>query len=163
MRARGYAELTTTELSDELQFRSIRHAGWSDWLLRIAPPATIVSTFFVPSFNHIWAFRILMILSVAGSTRLDWLHGRATELRVTSSELVATGNIGKLFSTRKAVQASEVDWLGFNSVGQEWGLMLEGVETGVCLLIPGLNRKQAKTVADAILRRFPNIRPDFPR
>jgi hypothetical protein len=103
-----------------------------------------------------------MFLSMAGSTRLDWLHGRTTELRVTGSELVVTGNLRKFFSTSATMPASEVRWLGFNYLGPNIdGLRVEGGETDI--YVPGLNRKQAESVADTILRRFPNIRPDFPR
>ena len=163
MKACGYAELTTTELPDELQFRVTYHAGWEDWFRRIVPPVIIVSTFFVPWFNHIWVYRVLIFLSMAGSTQLDWIHGRTTELRVSSSALVATGNLRKLFSTRATVPASEVMWLGFDSYGSnQRGFAVEGGEIGLCVL-PGLNREQAEAVANTILRRFPNIRPNMPR
>jgi hypothetical protein len=163
MKARGYAELTTTESPNELQFRVTYHAGWEDWFRRIAPPAIIVSIFFVPSFKHIWVYRVLMFLSMAGSTQLDWIHGRTTELRVTSSELVVTGNLRRLFPTKATVPASEVMWLGFDNAGSnQRGFVLEGSETCLCLF-PGLNRERAEAVANTILRRFPNIRPDMPR
>jgi hypothetical protein len=163
MKARGYFELTTTELPDELQFRVTHHAGWEDWFRRIVPPAIIVSTFFVPSFHHIWVYRVLIFFAMADSRQLDWIRGRTTELRVTSSELVATGNLRKLFSRRATVPASEVMWLGFDSYGSNQpGFAVEGGEIGLCVL-PGLNREQAEAIADTILRRFPNIRSDMPR
>jgi hypothetical protein len=90
------------------------------------------------------------------------LHGGSTTLRVTGSELLETGNLGKLWSTSTTIPADEVTWLGFNDLGPDAvGLKIEGLEADI--YFPILYREQAETVADTILRRFPNIRPDFPR
>jgi hypothetical protein len=96
------------------------------------------------------------------SMNLSWVHGGTTILRVTSSELLATGNLRNLFSTRATMPASEVTWLGFYYHRPDLdGLSIEGEETDI--YVPGLNQEEAEAVAVTILRRFPNIRPDLPR
>ncbi|MGA3343835.1 MAG: hypothetical protein ABSC76_03105 [Terracidiphilus sp.] len=77
--------------------------------------------------------------------------------------MLVTTSLGKLWSTRATIPADEVMWLGFNETGQDMeGLRIEGLETDIDAL-PLLTREQAEAIADTILRRFPNIRPDFPR
>jgi hypothetical protein len=157
-------QLTTTDLQDELLFRVVRHASLYDWFYRIVPPALAISTFFIPRFHHDWVFRALIIVSMIGSTKLYWLRGRMTELRVTGDRLIASGNLQDLFSARKSVPASEVDWMGFDSIagGNPGGFVVDS-ENGRIRVFPGLNREQSEAIVDAILQRFPSIRPNFPR
>jgi hypothetical protein len=71
---------------------------------------------------------------------------------------VATGNIGRLFSTEVRVAASDVKSIGYKPGGHgtQGGLYLKRGWRSVCLL-PGLNPQQAGAVARTILRRFPLI------
>jgi hypothetical protein len=107
-------------------------------------------------------FLLFYVIILVSSMNLSWVQGGTTTLRVTSSSLVAIGNLGKLFTTRATLPASEVTWLGFNYLGHNVdGLSIEGEEADI--FVPGLNREQAEAVACKILQRFPSIRPDFPR
>ena len=92
---------------------------------------------------------------------VGWMQGRSTELRVTSSELVATGNIGKWLSTEVRVPASEIKSIGFRAGGhgRRGGLYAKHGWKNTCLL-PGLNPQQAGAIARTIFRRFPDIGPE---
>jgi hypothetical protein len=54
--------------------------------------------------------------------------------------------------------------MGFDSIagGNPGGFVVDS-EEGRIRVFPGLSRKQAEEIADAILQRFPSIRPNFPR
>jgi hypothetical protein len=166
MIAREYAELTTTELPDELQFTVVCRGNWVIGIFRmLLPIAPLSFILFAPSPHFSWGIRIVLLLFCliwVSSMNLSWVHGGTTTLRVTSSGLVAAGNLGKLFSTRATMPASEVAWLGFSYLqGVADGLSIESAETDI--YVPGLNREQAEAVAHKIMQRFPNIRSDFPR
>jgi hypothetical protein len=165
MRAREYAELTTTELPDELQFTVVRRTNWVEGIIRMLIIAFPILILFAPSAHISWGLRMFFLfymIILVSSMNLSWVHGGTTTLRVTSSSLVAIGNLGKLLSTRATLPASEVTWLGFSYLqGVADGLSIEGEEADI--YVPGLNREQAEAVADKILQRFPSIRPDFPR
>jgi hypothetical protein len=105
MKARGYVELTTTELPDELHFRAVHHYGWAEIvfgsILCIALLTGLVMFGVLVLKRHDWlglAGIFLTVLTFASYDRyfVRWLHGRTTELRVKSDELVATGNLRRL-------------------------------------------------------------------
>jgi len=175
MKAHGYTELTTTELPDEMRFRVVRHYGWVEIvfgsILCIALLTSLVMFGVLVLKRHDWLGHAGIFLTVLVFASYDhyfirWLHGRTTELRVKSDELVVTGNLGRLFLKRMSLQASKVVWLGYIHDFYSDGLTVEYDDDKappiICVL-PGLDREQAESTADAILRRFPNIRPGFPR
>jgi hypothetical protein len=165
MKARGSRELTTIELPNELRFTVIWHDGWIAWIFRILLLAFLTFILFTPLPHFLWWQRSALVFFwlLAASRPLLWLREGTSTLRVTSSELFATGNLGKLWSTSTTIPANEVTWLGFNETGQNMeGLRIEGLETDVDAL-PLLTREQAEAIANTILKRFPSIRPDFPR
>jgi hypothetical protein len=83
------------------------------------------------------------------------LYGNVTVLCVSNDEIVATGNIGKVFTKRLTVPTSEVESLRESS----GGLYLERdsfwKESG--WILPGLNREQGRSLIGAILMRFPDV------
>ncbi|MGA3372892.1 MAG: hypothetical protein ABSC48_14140 [Terracidiphilus sp.] len=167
MRVRGYTELTTTELPDELQFRVVRHAilrAWINWVtkrfLSIAPALALCLLYgFWKDRSVLWAFAGLLtgVFSISVVMFLaHWLHGPTTDLCVTGDELVANGNLRtNILSNRATVPWSEVKILGWAEEGLcvvrkgFWGLT-------TCVL-PGLDEEQAKAVRTAISMRFPGI------
>jgi hypothetical protein len=174
MKARGYTELTTTELPDELHFRAVHHYGWAEIvfgsILCIALLTSLVMSGALVLKRHGWLGYAGIFLTVLGFASYErylvrWLPGRTTELRVKSDELVATGNLRRLFLKRMPLQASKVVWLGYIYDIFSDGLTVEYDDdkySCICVL-PGVSQEQAESIADAILRRFPNIRPGFPR
>jgi hypothetical protein len=164
MRALGYTELTSTELPDELRFTVVRHDGWFDWFRRTLAPVGVIFFLCVPDPRLSWGVRFAFIFVAISPMPLYWFRGRTTELRVTSGELIVTGNLRNLFSSRATMLASKVTWLGFNEVEPNTdGLRIEGEDADIDCALPELNREQAEAISDTILRRFRNIRPDFPR
>jgi hypothetical protein len=164
MRALSHAELTTTDLLSELRFSVDRHVGWVDLIaapvilfvlldLASAHPSSWVHTL-VQKGTRPLLFALPSLLALA----VGWVQGRSTELRVTSSELVAAGNIGRLFASEVRMSASEVKSIGFRAGGHRGqnGLYVKRGWGYVCIL-PGLNPKQAGAVARTIFRRFPEI------
>jgi hypothetical protein len=164
MRALSHAELTTTDLHSELRFAVDRHVGWVN--LIFGPVILFVLLDFASAHPSSWvhalvqkgAWPLLFALPSLLALAVGWMQGRSTELRATSSELVATGNVGRLFSTEVRVPASEIKSVGFRAGGHggQSGLFVKRGWRYVCLL-PGLNPKQAGAVARTILRRFPEI------
>jgi hypothetical protein len=167
MRALSHAELTTIDLHSELRFSVDRHVGWLD--LIAGPVILFVLLDFAWIHPSSWAHALIqksawpLVFSLPGFLALavGWMRGRSTELRVTSSELVATGNVGRLFSSEVRVPASEVKSIGFKAGGhgRQGGLYVKRGWRSICLL-PGLNPKQAGAVGRTIFRRFPEIGPE---
>jgi hypothetical protein len=164
MKALSHSELTTVDLHSELRFSVDRHVGWLDLLA--APVILFVLLDFASAHPASWVhalmlkstWPLLFALSSLLALIIGWMHGRSTELRVTSSELIATENIGRLFSTEVRMPASEVKSIGFRvgGHGRQGGLFAKRGWRYVCLL-PGLNQWQAGAVARTIFRRFPEI------
>jgi hypothetical protein len=163
MRALSHAELTTIDLHSELRFSVEHRPGWLD---RISLTAFAALTFYwawtrFDVSTHTFSAGVFWPLAPAAMSLvallINWMQGRSTELRVTNSELVATGNIGRWFTTEVRVPAAEVKSLGFRGGrGGHSGLSVRRGWRYVCLL-PGLNAHQAGAVARTIFRRFPKI------
>jgi hypothetical protein len=162
MRARGYAELTTTELPDELQFRVVHHDGWINL---IAVPIICLFPFYFlwQGWKHrnSWQLVVDFLIFVLLLTNIrrpvaKWLHGRATKLTVTSREFVATGNLVRLFTSAIKMPMSEARKLSYWTWNGSDGLYVNRGQSIICLL-PGLNESQTKTAINAIFGRFPEI------
>jgi hypothetical protein len=161
------AELTTIDLHSELRFTVDRHVGWLD--LIAVPLILFVVLDFAWTHPSSWvhdlvqksAWPFLFALPGLLAVVVGWMQGRSTELRVTSSELVATGNIGKWLSTEVRVPASEIKSIGFSAGGhgRRGGLYAKHGWKNNCLL-PGLHPQQAGAIARTIFRRFPDIGPE---
>ena len=167
MRAFGHTELTTAELQDELQFRVVRHISQRDWINRFTEQlVTLLPTLGICLLYGFWRGRgaLWVVAGVAVGTFFGQivvllaylLRGPATELRVTSVGLVATGNFGgNIFSNRIVVPWSKIKLLGWAERG------LCAVQNGfpgfIPCVLPGLNEGEAKTVRTAICNRFPAI------
>jgi len=164
MRATQHAELTTVDLHSELRFSVIRHTGWLEPIIAPVLLALLLDLIWIhpASWPHLFAQKSTWPLLFSSPALLailvGWMQGRSTELHVTSSELVATGNIGRLFSTEVRVPASDVKSIAYKAGGHgsQGGLYLKRGWRSVCLL-PGLNPQQAGAVARTIFRRFPAI------
>jgi hypothetical protein len=149
MRIRGHAELTTTELSDEILFHVLRHDGLIDWFLMIVAPAVAVWSFYLPSS---WAGVVIFPIALLISSPIPyWLHGRTTDLRVNADGIVASGNLGNIFFRMAKITPPElrpIVWL-------RDGLHLNGSGRGQRFVIYKLDREQARCVADGIKQRLP--------
>lgn len=154
MRLVGKSEVTTRDLGGELQFTVTREDGLVE---TIAGPALLAYFLFMAWKANNYIFLAFGAIGAAWLLS-HWLQGRETELRVTSKELVATGNLGRMFSTEVRVAALDVVSLGWDSPGEgdNRGLYLKRGWGRVCVL-PGLNREQAADVVYAIYRKFPEI------
>ena len=89
-----------------------------------------------------------------------YLNGPVTKLFVSQNQLIARGNLNRTFTNEVKVPASEVKSLGYSmGPGEDSpsGLYADcGWLKQTCLL-PGLNKQQANTIADAIRRKFPDL------
>jgi len=168
MTAFGQSEFTAAESPGELQFRVDNYHGW---VILFAFPAlclvAVLIALALPSFGTrvglagtagfcflVWAILIAVSLKPGA---------RTTTLSVTSQSLVATGaGLGSFLGigrSKVVIQASEITRLGHTS-GDDYSPSGFEVQCGFWkskLVLPGLNREQCRTVADAILRRFPEI------
>ena len=156
MRAIGRIDVKATELPGELKFLVAREDGWADILLRAALGCLLVFMAWKQR-QYPWAAPIYLFAIAAFVA--TWFQSSTTELCVTSRELVATGNLGGMFAKDVRVAISEVTALHYEIGGDSDpdGLYVKRGWKRTCVL-PGLNRKQAKTVTDAIAQKFPNIR-----
>ncbi len=155
MRAFERAEITTIELPDELQFVVVRHAGWAE---RFGAPVAVaaIALWFWFSGHEI----LSLLFAVVGGISLvaNWARGRATKLRVTETEFVASGNLDQFFSTEARAQTSDVTSIGYElgSENEPSGLYARTGWSHTCLL-PGLNEEQANSIAATVSKRFPEI------
>ncbi|MGO9335988.1 MAG: hypothetical protein ACLPY1_00630 [Terracidiphilus sp.] len=153
----GKADVESRDLGAELQFKVTRERGLIEVL---AIPAFLAFFLYVGwKANRYW-FVVAGGLWAAVMTA-NWLQGSETELRVTTTELTATGNLGRMFSTQLRVPAAEVTALGWEGGSEDAdpGLYVKRGWRRLCIM-PGLNKEQATEVADAIRRRFPEIGPE---
>jgi hypothetical protein len=166
MKARGYAELTTTELPDGLQFVVVRRFGWADVIGPIYDVLFVICfLWFALSNLDRWKPLTLTFVLVSLFFFLHlhlsrWLHGRTTTLRVTADGLHATGNLGNLFATSLEATASEVASIRYQA-SPEWttgGVYLKRGKASVRIL-PGLRFGPGNEVIDTIFRRFPHLKP----
>jgi hypothetical protein len=161
MRKNGYAELTTTEFPDALQFSVVRHCGWHEVILEptlyMAMALSLVSSHF-PKSSEKWVgimAYVMTICFVYFTCNLFslWLFWRNNEISVTNNEIEATGNLGRLFSKKVVIPWSNVNKIGW----QERGLcVLRKVFwwPSVCIL-QGVDEEQVKTIRGAIFKKFP--------
>jgi hypothetical protein len=170
MKARRCAELTTTELPDELQFRVVRYVslrGWIKWFVQSAI-GIIVAALLLAGADRVFGWKdsvglpllaCIYIGMVAPAILAYWLKGRATELRITSDGLIASGNIGDIFSKQAVIATSEVFSLGWRSGGLL--LVREGFWRRPICVLPGLNEKQGNAVMKSIAGRFPDLWEEY--
>ncbi|MGD0939282.1 MAG: hypothetical protein ABR905_06170 [Terracidiphilus sp.] len=172
MRARGYFELTTTELPDELRFTVVHHDGWINL---IAVPVTFLFPIFV--LWQAWVLRntwrlvlcaLILALSLSDIRRTiaKWLHGNTENLSIKRSGIKTTGNLGRLLLTQLAVSASELTGPGYGlEGGRQYGVPKALEYNDFYLkrgrksfpILRGLNQEQKKNVSDLILQRFPEV------
>ncbi len=150
-------EVKTVELPDALEFTVTREKDWGTNV--IAPGLGLFALWwFFWRIGNLW----LRIISgvTAGITALSYaanrLHGRETRLRVTSEELAAEGNLGRIFSTRFRIAAADLSSIRFDDGGEggTGGLYVWHGWSCACIL-PGVSREQADSIVDAIARKFP--------
>jgi hypothetical protein len=154
MRAFAQVEVTTIELPEALLFRVQREGTWIFGLAGMAVTIFLASLGWSRLPLVFFAFGLVGLASVV----VNWMRGGKAELRVTASELVATGNLESMFATEIRVPASDVTSLEWNSEGESGpgGLCVKRGWTVICVL-PGLDEDQANGIAEAILKRFPAI------
>jgi hypothetical protein len=171
MRVRGYTEFTTTELPDGLQFRVVRHASLRDWIKWFAKSAILITVLalFLKVADLVlgWKDSVDLIFLACfwfgmfvPPILAYWLNGGVTELRVTSNELVAAGNLGdNIFSKRAIVATSQVESLRWKT----GGVLLErdSLWRRPIWVLPGLNLEQGTTVMNSILGRFPDLWEEY--
>ncbi|MGA2887548.1 MAG: hypothetical protein ABSE51_05800 [Terracidiphilus sp.] len=165
MQARGYAELTTTELPDELRFTVVRQVTARRWFYRAAKLAltyTGVALFLIAlcwvcgwKKEYSSALYISTGMFIANFFELAF-HCNVSELRVTDGELVAAINPGKRFFSREDTVAvyrvSSIGWRGGGLL-----LVIDSFWKRAFRILPGLNKDQGKAVLDTIRNRFPDI------
>jgi hypothetical protein len=167
MQARGCAELTTTELPDELQFTVVRQVTAHRWLYRAAKLAlryTVMALFLI-ALCWVCGWRssreyISALYISAGIFIVDFFepafYSSVSELRVTEGELVAAINPGKRFFSRENTVAvyrvSSIGWRGGGLL-----LVIDSFWKRAFGILPGLNKDQGKAVLDTIRNRFPDI------
>jgi hypothetical protein len=152
----GHAEVTTIEEPGQLQFVVTRENGWIDL---VAPSAVLILVFvWACVFGHFF----VAVFSVVGLFGLGayYLNGPITKLFVSQNQLIARGNLDRTFTNEVKVPASEVKSLGYSvgpSEDSPSGLYADRGWLKQTCLLPGLNKQQANTIADAIRRKFPDL------
>ena len=166
MKARGYVELTTTELPDELQFVAVRYFGWVELIGPVFEVLYIFMFLWLAWWGHdrwtpLWlAFALISFLFFLFQYFPQWIHGRTTTLRVTANGLQASGNLGNLLATSVEVTASEVASIRYQA-SPDWitsGVYFKRGKTNIRDLT-GLRYGPGNEVIDLIFRRFPQFKP----
>lgn len=88
----------------------------------------------------------------------SWLHGKKTELSVSHTELVARGNVGRIFYDEIRVSTSTITFLGYDNGGEDEpsGLYARHKFGSTCIL-DGVNEEMSNKIATAVFLRFPEI------
>jgi hypothetical protein len=172
MQARGYAELTTTDLPDELLFTVVHHNGWLDQIVGVV--LSLVFLIYFLGFeiwrHHKWrapffdAFVVSVVLLSIRGRASKWLNAGTEKLSIKESEITATGRVGSLFQTKMTVTASELKEPGCGLAGGiQFGVPVELKYSDFSLnrgrksrrVLVGLSQAQKKAVSDLIFKRFP--------
>jgi hypothetical protein len=174
MRARSYAELTTKESPNDLEFHAVRHTSLRGWIYHSVMVALAVAAgaFTIIIIGRLldwrdwensahstsfWSFMASMY--VVGLVE-QLLNGRVANLRISGDELTVTLNPGsKVFSRTALLATSEVESLTLTN----GGLLLErnGVWGRPIWVLPGLSKEQGAAVMKAVLGKFPGIWEEF--
>lgn len=159
MQLRGKVELNTVELPDALEITVSRDDGAIESIAFPIFAFVVLAWFWV--IGRTWWPRILAsiaaISTVAGYIS-NWIQGGKTTLRVTRDELLAEGNLGRLFSTHEKIPVSNVASIGYDS-GGDGGISGLYVRDGwrSTSLLPNLSPEQVNAVIETIHQKFPNI------
>jgi hypothetical protein len=149
----GRTKFTSLENPDSLEFSVVREDGLLEKILAPIITAIVILMFWRAGQVIIAAFATL---SSAAYFMANWIHGPETRLRVTNDELIARGNLHRLFKTELRIHAIEISSLRFDSGGErdERGLHAK-LDWGSTLVLPGVNEEQAEEICDKIAARFP--------
>lgn len=158
MPLQGKVETKALELPDALEFTASREEGLIETL--IIPAGILVLLWWFWRTGNLW---LRIIAGVAAATTLlatiaNRIQGGETRLRVTSDEIVAEGNLGRLFSTSARIATNTVSSIRYDDGG-------DGGISGLyafhgwrsTLLLPYVTTDQANTLVDTIRRKFPSI------
>jgi hypothetical protein len=159
MRAFGQVDLTTVSLPEELVFVATRRGGWTDYFTIPLLAGLVV---------WLWIARkelmSLLAAFIGGFSLLaSWSRGPETRLKITSTFLLADGNLDRMMTNEIRIPASEVKWINWASGGEDGldGLHVGRGWTSVCVL-PSITEQQARTIRSAIEKKFPEISIDDP-
>lgn len=153
----GKTEITTVELPNALEFSITREDGLFEQI--VAPCLAALALWMFWKTGQLGR----LIAGFAGVTTVlafvaNWLQGRGTMLRVTSDELFAEGNLGRLFSTSVRIPAADISSIYFymSGEGDDSGLYVRHGWSSTRVL-PCLTEEQADTIVDAIAAKFPQL------
>jgi hypothetical protein len=154
MNALSSTEFKVDDLDGELQFTISRETGWVEVVLF----STVVSAFGVYGILENSVFILFASMVGIGTLLINWAMGPTTVFRISANRAVATGNLHRWSSSDINIPASEIKSIGWSSGGENNpnGIYVWHGLKGTCVL-PGLPKKKAKEVTDAIAARFPQF------
>lgn len=157
MQLLGQVETKAVELPNALEFTASRDAGLIETLA--IPAFTLVVLWWFWRTGNLW---LRTISGVAAAFTLlaavaNRIQGGETRLRVTSDELLAQGNLGKLFSTHEKIAVSSVSSLRYDPGGDGISGLYARHGWRSTLLLPYLTPDQTNALIGAIHRKFPHI------
>jgi len=155
----GSLEFSIVELSDELQIKRVRHAGWIERILAppLVPALMVIGWFWQKPFLIVCAGGLFMLLIF----RCIW--GHPSVLRVLPDRLITSAYLWNTMETALP-DIETVQWLRgemFVENGDADGLYVSCAGRSKCIL-PLVSKEQAKAATDAISRRFPKYPVNVP-
>jgi hypothetical protein len=164
MKLLGKADLTTTELSDGLEFTFSQEYGLVEIFL--PPLITLLVVWLLWRSGGVFPRVIagLAAASVVVAYVSNWRQGGKTTLRVTSDEFLAGGNLGNLLSTEQRVATKEVKAMRYDMGGDSGptGLYVQIGKWNWRCVFPKISEEQTQTVIDAIAKKFPDLPTENP-
>lgn len=147
------ASLEIVENPHSLVFRIERERGWVESLMGFAA----ILFFFWEAQNSrskIWV--IFGLIAIAGIIA-NWLHGTKMELTVTNDEILARGNVNRMFRT-EIVISSAVKSIDYLSGGEDApsGLYVKQAWQNTCV-VADITEEQTGQITDRIYRKFSEI------
>lgn len=148
------AEVTTLVEPTRITFHIEREDGWIEWLIGLA---IICFCFWQWSRFHTIFWLIGGLVGTA-TVFANWTRGGRTELIVTAGELLARGNVGRMFSSEISIKTADVTAMQYQVGGEgaPSGLYVRHGWQNTCL-VDGISEDQTNQILDEIFRRLPNV------
>jgi len=164
----GHVDLTTTDLTDELQFRVVRRPGWANLVLGFVPYLVCAAFILLPLATRQHGkeavppvFLGIFLLAIICVRTVRSLRRSTESLVINSSGITVAGEHVKF-----TVTASELTKPGYGlEGGRQYGLYgnrkygdfyLKRGQTSIPVL-RGLSEEQQKVVSDLVYQRFPEV------
>lgn len=154
MKLFSHSQVATIELPDQLQFVVTPENGVLD---RYAPPVIAAVVLIMLCLTHHYLIALIGFICCLASLAKT-LSDPTVRLFVAADQLIARGNVGRMFSDEIRADSSDLKSIGYSGGGEnESSGLYAWTKTGSLCLIPNVDESQAGAIVEAIRRKFPDF------